>query len=307
MLSFKEYLKRPKATMAVVLEHYFTWLPDKVYVKLLFRLKMGRKLNLKNPLTFSEKLQWLKLYDRKPEYTRMVDKYAVKDYVANIIGEEYIIPTLGVWDKPEDIEWEKLPDKFVLKTTHGGGSSGVVICKDKTTFDRQQAISKLKKSLKQDIYRTLKEWPYKNVPKRIIAEKYIEPHPETKDLPDYKFFCFNGEPKYCQVISGRDTGKRIDFFDKDWNHQPFHEPSYYSFANVEPAKPKYLDKMWQAAACLAKGKEFSRIDFYEVGDDVFFGEITFFPTSGLGGFSPDDYETIIGKMISLPGVACGGG
>lgn len=289
-----------------ILFNGFTWLPDKLYLKLLFRLRMGKKLNLKDPQTFSEKLQWLKLYDRKPEHTKMVDKYAVKDYVADIIGEDYIIPTIGVWDKLEDIDWDILPEKFVLKTTYGGGSSGVVICKDKTTFDRQQAISKLKKSLKQDIYRTLKEWPYKNVPKRIIAEQYIDPRPETKDLPDYKFFCFNGEPKYCQVISGRESKKCIDFFDRDWNHQPFHEPSYYSFADEEPAKPKYLDKMWQAAEQLAQDKAFSRIDFYEVGDDVFFGEITFFPTSGLGSFEPEDYETIIGKMITLPGVAGGG-
>lgn len=290
-----------------ILFNYFTWLPDKLYLKLLFRIRMGKRLNLKNPQTFSEKLQWLKLYDRKTEYTMMVDKYAVKDYVAGIIGEEYIIPTIGVWNKLDDIEWDTLPEKFVLKTTYGGGSSGVVICKDKSTFDRQKAIKKLKKSLKQNIYKTLKEWPYKNVPKRIIAEKYIDPRPETNDLPDYKFFCFNGEPKYCQVISGRDSKKCIDFFDRDWNHQPFHEPSYYSFADEEPAKPKYLDKMWQAAEQLAQDKAFSRIDFYEVGDDVFFGEITFFPTSGLGSFEPEDYETIIGKMITLPGVAGGGG
>lgn len=300
MLSIKEYMKRPRRAAAVILQHYFTWLPDKAYLKLLFKFKMGRRLNLKNPQTFSEKLQWLKLYDRNPEYTQMVDKFAVKDYVANILGEEYIIPTLGIWNKPEEIDWDVLPERFVLKTTYGGGSSGVVICKDKNTFDRKKAITKLKRSAKQNIYRTLKEWPYKNVPKRIIAEQYIEPSPGANDLPDYKFFCFNGEPKYCQVISGRETGKCIDFFDHDWNHQPFHEPSYYSFADEEPAKPKCLEKMWQAAACLAKGKAFSRIDFYEVGDKVYFGEITFFPTSGMGGFSPVEYETIVGNMIELP-------
>lgn len=307
MLSIKQYLSHSGLLGVSILEHFFTWLPDKVYLKLSFRFRMGRRLNLKDPQTFSEKIQWLKLYDRKPEYTQMVDKQAVKEYVAKIIGDEYVIPTLGVWDKPEDIEWDKLPEKFVLKTTHGGGSTGVVICKNKSTFDRQRAISKLKESLKQDIYRTLKEWPYKNVPKRIIAEKYIDPRPETNDLPDYKFFCFNGEPKYCQVISGRETKKCIDFFDRDWNHQPFHEPSHYPFAEVEPSRPKYLEKMWQAAAQLAQDKAFSRIDFYEVGDDVFFGEITFFPTSGMGSFDPKDYEAIMGKMITLPGVVRGGG
>lgn len=299
MLSIKDYIIHPQKVAIVVLEHFLTWLPDKTYLKWMFRLKMGKKLDLLNPKTFSEKLQWLKLYDRKPEYTQLVDKYAVKDYVANILGEEYIIPTLGIWNKPEEIDWDVLPERFVLKTTYGGGSSGVVICKDKNTFDRNKAITKLKRSAKQNIYRTLKEWPYKNVPKRIIAEQYIEPSPGANDLPDYKFFCFNGEPKYCQVISGRETGKCIDFFDHDWNHQPFHEPKHYRFAEIEPTKPKHLEKMWRAAAKLAENKAFSRIDFYEVGDKVYFGEITFFPTSGMGGFSPADFEMIMGDMIVL--------
>ena len=190
-----------------LLQRYGGWIPDRIYLKWLYRLKMGKKLDLKNPKTWSEKLQWLKLYNRRAEYTMMVDKYAVKDYVAGIIGKEYIIQTIGVWDKIEDIEWGFLPDKFVLKTTYGGGSSGVVICKDKSAFDKNKAIVRLKKSMKQDIYRSLREWPYKNVPKRIIAEQYIEPSKHLNDLPDYKFFCFNGKPKYCQVISGRATYK----------------------------------------------------------------------------------------------------
>lgn len=300
MLSIREYINRLRIVCVVLLQRYFTWLPDKLYIQLRFRFKMGYSLDLKNPKTFSEKLQWLKLFDHRPEYTMMVDKHAVKEYVASTIGEEYIIPTFGIWERPEDIEWDVLPDKFVLKTTHGGGSKGVIICKDKSTFNREKAISRLNESLKQDIYHTLKEWPYKNVPKRIIVEKYIEPYLDEKDLPDYKFFCFNGKPQYCQVISGRETKKCIDFFDRDWNHQPFHEPSNYPFAEIVPNKPRHLDKMWEAATKLAGEKAFSRIDFYEVGDDIFFGEITFFPTSGMGGFSPKEYDTIIGEMISLP-------
>lgn len=300
MLSLKEYLFQPKKALIVLLEHFFTWLPDKAYLKLLFRLRMGRRLNLDSPQTFSEKLQWLKLNDRNPEYIKMVDKFEVKDYVAKVLGNDFIIPTLGVWDKPEDIEWDALPVKFVLKTTHGGGSSGVIICKDKASFNRSNAIKRLKNSLRQDIYRTLKEWPYKSVKKRIIAEKYIEPNSATKDLPDYKFFCFNGQPKLCQVISGRETKKSIDFFDFKWEHQPFHEPKNYPFAEIEPSKPDALEKMWHAATKLAKDKPFSRIDFYEVGGSVYFGEITFFPTSGMGGFSPDDYDTLLGRMLTLP-------
>lgn len=307
MLPIKEYLTQPKTTMILVLEHFFTWLPDKVYLKWLYRLIVGHRLNLNNPQTFSEKLQWLKLYDRKPEYTKMVDKYAVKDYVASIIGKEYIIPILGVWDRPEDIEWDILPEKFVLKTTHGGGSTGVVICKNKSTFDRQRAISRLKDSLKQDIYRTLKEWPYKNVPKRIIAEKYIEPSANIKDIPDFKWYCFNGEPKYCQVIQDRTTKETIDFFDSNWMHQEFIGlSSLAEHAAVIPSRPSNLETQIRIASELAKGLPFSRIDLYETGDHTFFGEITVYPASGLGSFRPDQYDKILGHMLVLPGEKRGG-
>ncbi len=276
------------------------FLPDKFFLSLKFYQAFGHWPNWKNPQTFSEKIQWLKMYDRHPEYTKMVDKYAVKQFVKDIIGEEYVIPTLGVWNRPEDIEWSKLPNQFVLKTTHGGGNEGVSICKDKSSFDKQKAINLLNESLKTDLYKVWREWPYKNVPKRVIAEKYIEPDPITGDLPDYKFFCFNGEPKYCQVISGRGTKMCIDFFDHDWNHQPFHEPKNYPFAEIEIEKPENLEKMWQAAAILSKGRAFSRIDFYDVNGKVYFGEITFFPTSGVGGFDPEEYDEVFGKLITLP-------
>ncbi len=298
MLPLSRYFNKPKVLFISLLQHYGGWVPDKIYIKWLYRLKMGKKLDLKNPKTFSEKLQWLKLYNRQPEYTMMVDKSTVKDYVAGIIGEKYIIPTIGVWDKPEDIEWDRLPNQFVLKTTHGGGSSGVVICKDKDTFDRQQAIIKLKKSFKQDIYRSLREWPYKNVPRRILAEQYIEPDSVTNDLPDYKFFCFNGQPQYCQVISGRNDKECVDFFDINWVHQPFHEPRYLPFADGCLKKPNQYEKMWKLAESLAEGKPFSRIDFFNVRDVVYFGEITFFPTSGFGGFDPQSYDELFGGMIS---------
>ena len=274
-------------------------LGDKLYLSLRFRCIMGKWIDWKNPQTFSEKLQWLKLYNRDPEYSQMVDKYAVKAYVSEILGKEYVIPSLALWDKVEDIDWESLPEKFVLKTTHGGGSTGVVICRDKTTFDKDKAIKKLKDSLKHDIYRDLREWPYKNVLHRIIAEDYIDPTPGEKDLPDYKFFCFNGEPKYCQVISGRGSKMSIDFFDYDWNHQPFHEPQCYPFAINQPLKPSKFDKMWDAARKLAQNKPFSRIDFYATEDHVYFGEITFFPTSGMGGFEPNEWDSKFGEWIDL--------
>lgn len=300
MLSIKEYLTHPAKIGTTLLIHFGKWLPDTIYIKLSFRFKMGYRLNLKTPKTFTEKLQWLKLYDRNPEYAKMVDKYDVKEYVSNLIGNEYVVPTLGVWDKPENIEWDKLPNQFVLKTTHGGGNVGVVICKDKNNFDKGRAIKILNESLKRNIYFLLREWPYKFIKARIIAEKYIAPLPNQKDLPDYKFFCFNGEPKYCQVISGRSSKVCSDFFDLEWNHQPFHEPKQYPFAEVEPEKPKNLELMWNLARRLSENKPFSRIDFYDIGSNVYFGEITFFPTSGMGGFNPEKYDLLFGELIELP-------
>ena len=294
------YFLHPNITFQAILEKYFTWLPDKVYLQILFWLKMGHRLNLKNPKTFSEKIQWLKLYNRRPEYSKMVDKYAVKEYVASKLGTDYIIPTLGVWNKPENIDWDNLPNEFVLKTTHGGGSEGVVICKDKTSFDKSDAIAKLNLSMKQDIYRVFKEWPYKNVPHRILAEKFISGSGEG--LIDYKFFCFNGDPEYCQVISDRDNNMSIDFYDKDWNHQPFHEPKEYPFAKKGKSRPRNYDKMLKFAALLAEDEPFIRVDFYEIEDKVYFGEMTFYPTSGFGGFQPAFYDEEIGNMIKLPSI-----
>lgn len=300
MLPLKEYLKHPSVLGCALLEHYGQWLSDSIYLKLMFRFKMGYRLNLRHPKTFSEKIQWLKLYNRNSEYTQMVDKYAVKEYVAKIIGEEYVIPTLGIWDKPEDIDWEKLPNQFVLKTTHGGGSTGVVICRDKTAFDKQNAIDKLNASLEMDIYKLFREWPYKNVPKRIIAEQYIEPPYDTNDLPDYKFFCFNGKPIFCQVISGRNATESIDFFDLQWNHQPFHEPRIFPHATSMLMCPQHFEKMIELSRQLADDKPFSRIDFYDVNGQVLFGEITFFPTSGMGGFDPEEWDCKFGDLIELP-------
>lgn len=275
-------------------------LPDIIYLKILFWLNFGYKLNLKQPQTFSEKIQWLKLYNRKVEYTKMVDKYTAKEYVSQIIGKEYIIPTIGVWNKPEEIDWELLPKRFVLKTTHGGGSGGVIICSDKKTFDKKTAISKLNKSLKSDIYINYREWPYKNIKKKIIAEEYIEDTSiPNNDLKDYKFFCFNGEPKFCQVIGGRKSKMTIDFFDMKWKHQPFHEPKNYPFADIEPECPQQFQKMKELASKLSTHHPFLRVDFYEVNNQIKFGELTFYPTSGLGGFSPEIWDKKMGDLIKI--------
>ena len=276
-------------------------LPDKMYLSIKFHKEFGRWPDWKNPTTYSEKLQWLKLYDRNPEYTRMVDKYAVKKYVADIIGEEYLIPTLGIWDKPEEIEWDKLPNQFVLKTTHGGGNTGVVICKDKSTFDRKKAIEKLNDSIDTDLYKVWREWPYKDVPKRVIAEKYIEPNPETNDLSDYKFFCFNGEVKGLFVATERQNPNeevKFDFFDENYKHLPLRQG--HDHAKVTPPKPRNFELMKSLSAKLSKGFPHVRIDLYDLGDKVLFGEITFFHFSGLVRFEPEYWDKHFGDMITLP-------
>lgn len=270
---------------------------DEMYLRMLFRLKMGYKLNLENPTTFSEKLQWLKLYNRRPEYTTMVDKYAVKEYVAKIIGDKYIIPTLGVWDSPEDIDWDTLPNQFVLKTTHGGGNTGVVICKDKSTFDKEKAIEKLNRSLKQDIYKTLREWPYKNVPRRIIAEQYIEA--ENYDLPDYKFFCFDGEVKALFIGTERGTGNvKFDYYDADFNHLDLIQQHPMSGRQLE--KPVGFEEMKRVASQLSKGIPQVRIDLYNVNGKIYFGEITFSHHGGVVPFHPESWDYTFGSWIKLP-------
>ena len=276
--------------------------PDKLYLTLLFRFKMGYWIDWKNPKTFSEKLQWLKLYGRKPEYTTMVDKYAVKEYVATIIGEEYIIPTLGVWDRPEDIDWDSLPDKFVLKTTHGGGGTGVIICKDKTTFDKDDAIAKLKKSLDKCIYKSLREWPYKNVRKRIIAETFLEESYSIKDtcgLSDYKFYCFNGEPQIMMVSVGRFSDNLcFDYYDMKWNKTSLLLGGPNS--DINHKCPSCFEEMKNLCKKLSKDIPHVRCDFYIINNKPLFGELTFFDGSGLMKFLDHTWNYKLGAMIKLP-------
>lgn len=291
--------------MASIISNFFRWLPDATYLKLLYRFKMGHRLNLKNPQTFTEKLQWLKLYNRKPEYTKMVDKYAVKEYVANLIGEEYIIPTLGVWNKPEDIDWDSLPNQFVLKTTHGGGGGGVVICKDKTTFDKASAIAKLRESMASDIYSGLREWPYKNVPKRIIAEKFMAPEksPAPKDLLDFKFFCFNGEPKFLYVSDS--PSHSLAFLNIDWSLTDFGRDDYHPL-NKLPEKPENLEEMLAIARKLSAGIPHVRVDLYNIDKHIYFGELTLYTGSGYIPFNPKEYDGQLGDLLTLPNATGGG-
>ena len=273
-------------------------LPSRTCLKIRFYARMGRKLDLKNPKTYSEKLQWLKLYDRNPEYIKMVDKYDVKEYVASILGEEYIIPTFGVWDKFDDIDFDKLPDQFVLKCTHDSG--GLVICSDKSKLDIEKARKKINKSLRMNYFWLGREWPYKNVKPRIIAEKYMATD-DQKELIDYKFFCFNGVPKYLYIsegLSDHSTAK-ISFADMEYNKTEFYRSDFKPF-DVLPPKPANFEKMKELAKVLSKDRSFIRVDFYEIEGRIYFGELTFFPCSGFLPFEPVEWDHTFGSLIELP-------
>lgn len=280
-----------------IIENLYFLFPDKLYLQLLYRMKLGKKLDLKNPKRFSEKLQWLKLYNRKPEYTTMVDKYAVKGYVAKIVGEKYVIPTLGVWDNPEDIDWDSLPDQFVLKVTHGGGGTGVVFCKNKHPFDRDVAIRKLKQSMKANIYGRLREWPYKNVPKRVIAEKYMSE--ADGQLRDYKFFCFDGVPKVMLVASNRYTTHNFTYYDMSFNKLPIVSVAGKPSSEIMKA-PCCFEEMKQVASMLSQGLPHVRVDLYTCYGKVYFGELTFFDSSGFDNMSSDEWDLKFGSWMILP-------
>lgn len=276
--------------------HTDKFLGDSYFLKLQYHCYFGKKANLTNPQSFSEKLLWLKLYDHRPEYTMMVDKYAVKKYVADIIGEQYVIPTLGVWERPEDIDWETLPNQFVLKCTHDSG--GLVICKDKSKLDRTSAIEKLRVSLNKDYYKYAREWQYKGVPKRIIAEKYMEDN-TFGELPDYKFFCFDGEVKAMFIGTERGTGDvKFDFYDSDFNHLDLVQ--IHPMSGKDLPKPQHFEKMKELASKLSKGYPHLRVDLYNVNGNIYFGEITLFHHGGIVPFHPEQWDYTFGSWISLP-------
>lgn len=274
------------------------WIPDKLYLQLLFFKHFGRFINFKNPKTFNEKLQWLKLYDRNPEYTRMVDKYEAKKYVAEKIGEEYIIPTLGVWDTPEEIDFDSLPDQFVLKWNHDSGS--IVICKDKKNFDKAEVIKKLQRGKQYSGFWYGREWPYKNVRPRVIAETYLSN--DGYDLKDYKFYCFNGKVKCLYIskgLSGLHENAEISFYDLEWHQMPLKRADFKELTAIPP-KPNNFQKMIHLAKLLSSDIPFVRVDFYEVENHVLFSELTFYPCGGLMKFEPFEYDLTFGQWLELP-------
>lgn len=273
------------------------WLPDEAFIIMKwYGRRMPYKLDLKNPKAYNEKLQWIKLYDRNPLYTTLVDKYRVKEYVTDKVGAEHVIPLLGSWDKVEDIEWDKLPEQFVLKVNHDCG--GQIICKDKSNLDIPATIEKLKKSLARNYYYESREWPYKNVEPKVFAEAYMED--EFGELRDYKFFCFDGQVKAMFIATERNAGGEVkfDFFDADFNHLPFTQG--HPNAEKTPDKPKGFEKMKELAKKLSKGIPEVRVDFYDVNGQVYFGEFTFFHFGGIVEFHPTEWDYTFGSWIKLP-------
>lgn len=285
--------------------NFFSWkvfsqcLPDKTYLSLKYRLVFHKKLNWKAPQTYNEKIQWLKIYGRGGLERILSDKYLVKDYITDKIGSEYVIPLLGVWDSEEDIDFGSLPDRFVLKCNHNSGT-GMVICKNKGALNIDEVKAGLKKGLKEDYFPISREYAYKGIPRKIIAEEYMEDS-RTHELRDYKFFCFDGQPKALFIASGRLKGEEsitFDFFDMDFNHLPFTNGHPNSLAPVE--KPLCFEKMKELAAFLSQGFPHVRVDFYEVNGRVYFGEFTFSHWGGFMPFVPNEWDMIFGNWISLP-------
>lgn len=272
----------------------FKFLSDKTYLSIKFKYIFGRKIDWDNPKTFNEKLQWLKVYNRNPQYTELVDKYEVKKYISKVLSEQYVIPTLGIWDSFDEIDFDSLPDQFVLKCTHDSG--GLVVCKDKKKLDVEEARRKINQSLQNNYYDSGREWPYKNVKPRIIAEQYM-----ADNLRDYKLFCFDGVPRMTLVCSERFTkdGLKEDFYDEAWNHLDVQRPTHGN-STLPIQRPKQYELMKELAAKLSEKMPFARIDFYEIDEKVYFGEITFFPASGFEEFKPEEWDLKLGEWIKLP-------
>lgn len=294
------YIRHPyKFFFVLSKKGVFNWLPDKLYISLLFRHYMRYWINWNSPHTFNEKLNWLKLNNRNPLYTTLVDKESVKKWVSDKIGAQHVIPTLGIWNKFEDINFDKLPNQFVLKCTHDSG--GLVICTNKSTLDVSAAREKINNSLKRNFYYQSREWPYKNVKPQIIAEKYMEDEQDA-ELRDYKFYTFNGEPRFLLLATNRQCENKplcFDYFDMDFNHLQLTNHWHPNNPYEVPHKPQNFEKMKEFAKILAKDIPHVRVDFYEVNGQVYFGEMTFFDMGGFLKLHPDSWERDWGDLIKI--------
>lgn len=286
----------------------FNWLPDRAYLQFAYRAQMGKRLNLDNPVTFNEKLQWLKLYDRNPNYPKMVDKLTAKDYVASIFGNDYTVPTLDVWENADEVDISKLPEKFVLKCTHDSGS--IIVCRDKSKFNITEAKEKLQNHLRRSTYWFGREWPYKNLKPRIIAEKYLQNKTDgitkeengerQQELTDYKFYCFNGYVDCVMICYDRESGDtKFYFFDRDWKLKRINKRGVQAPEGFTLPRPSCLTEMFDIAAKLSVGIPFARIDLYQSDNQIYFGEITFFPESGFDPNYLPETDEYFGNLIDL--------
>lgn len=287
-------IKNPKKIIIYLASKGIIKYDDEKYLKFVYKEKTGYELNLDNPETFNEKLQWIKLYDRNPQYTNLVDKYEVRKIIEEKIGKEYLIPCLGVYNSVDKIELDKLPNQFVLKTTHDSGT--VIICKDKATFDFKNAKKVLKKRLKRKYFYLWREWPYKNVKPRIIVEKYMEDK-DTSELRDYKFYCFDGIPKLMFIVKDRGKEPKINFYNMDFKKVELQQ-CYPNF-DEKISKPKQFNEMKELCKILSKDIPHVRVDFYIINGKVYFGELTFFDSAGLDNFTPSKWNKILGDWINL--------
>ena len=289
-MDYKKIFKNREFRLKLI--NCLRFIPTKPYLKMVYRIKTGRKLNLKNPVGFNEKLNWLKVNDIHPEYTDLVDKIKVREHVQRAVGEDICFPLLGQWERYEDINFEELPEQFVLKCNHDSGS--VKIVKDKAAIDHEEYASFFKSRLKMNPYTIGREYPYKNVKPMIMAEKYMVPD-GAKDIEDYKFFCFDGKPEIMFIATDRSSDVKFDFFDMEFNHLDIENIHPQSGKQIE--KPASFDKMKDLAAKLSAGMKFVRIDLYEIEGKIYFGEFTFFHGGGFWLFTPDEWEKKLGKLI----------
>lgn len=293
-------LKSPGKMVAPLAQKgFFDWMSDEDYLKLRFWCEMGYKLDLEHPRTFNEKLQWLKLYDKNPLYPKIVDKYRAKEYVASVIGQQYIVPTLGVYERFEDIDFDSLPRQFVLKCTHDSGS--IYICRDKSQLDRERAGRVLKHGLKSDPARYAREWPYRQVPRRIIAEKYLEEE-GSQELKDYKIFTFSGKAAVIQVHYDRFTQHKCNLYSVNWEYinARFHYPPDPN--HIIP-RPEKLELMIDLAERLSEGLPHVRVDFYSIDSQIYFGEMTLYHAGGFSKFYSEEWQSILGDLLKLPSVS----
>lgn len=296
----KEIGDRPQRLLELLLNRTCNILPQWIYLSIKFKMKMGKWPNILHPKTYNEKLQWLKINDHNPLYTQMVDKYEAKNWASNIIGSDYIIDTIGCWNSPDEINWDILPHKFVLKITHGGGGNGIIICRDKNKLDKAKTLDSLRKALPLNLYKYNKEWPYKNVVPRVIAEKLLIDNDKPEDvINDYKFYCFNGKMEFMLVSNERSNKHaKFDYFDRNFKHLPFKQGGENYEGKIN--KPLNFELMIDLAEKLSKGIPHVRVDFYDVNGHVYFGEMTFFDSSGFAAFDPEEWDYKYGDLIKLP-------